>query len=364
MKIALIGFYGKNNFGDCLMEKHLRSILSKDNNEVVVYSDCDVPNVINAEKDNSYLQADLIVIGGGGIVVPEFCVLYKTRIQSLIDCKKPICFLNVNVTTVVLENIEFGNKIKQLNATWYVRDYESVEILKKLDIQSNFLPDVSFAPDIISTNKHRKKNLLIFLNGYAWANILTGPTDKVLLAQKNIIEIGKYLDWMTLWDWNIKLVPCQTEGMFDDRIVHCFLYSVLNNKNKCTLILDRLTPEEIIQMIETSSFVLSARYHPSVLAVASGTPLLDITHHDKNKKFLETVNMQANSLDFYLFHKELLIEKTKSIEAQPAHIIEILNFKNLWEKFQNEWGKAPISIENIEYEETRTKTSSQTPSSS
>ena len=137
MKIALCGYYAKNNFGDDMMADCLSEVLSSGGkNTVRVYSDTANLKVVNY-KNNSHLDNDIIVIGGGGIIDNKFWALTDENIDKLKN--KKIIFLNVNVYSEAIKNIDFVNKLKSFDASWWVRDKNSVELLSSVGIKSTFL---------------------------------------------------------------------------------------------------------------------------------------------------------------------------------------------------------------------------------
>ena len=94
MKIALCGYYAKNNFGDDMMADCLSEVLSfGGQNEVRVYSDSSNLKVINY-KNSSHLNNDIIVIGGGGIIDNKFWALQDENIDKLIASNKKIIFFS------------------------------------------------------------------------------------------------------------------------------------------------------------------------------------------------------------------------------------------------------------------------------
>ena len=124
MKIAICGFYGKKNFGDDLFQSKFLSIFNE--NEVNFYSDCVDIDVKNY-KDESFLNNDIYIIGGGNLINPSFWFFNQ-------NIKKPIYFLNVSVSKDILNNLDFIKKLQNINIQKiYVRDYESEKIFKELN---------------------------------------------------------------------------------------------------------------------------------------------------------------------------------------------------------------------------------------
>jgi polysaccharide pyruvyl transferase WcaK-like protein len=324
MNFALIGFYSKQNFGDNLMQKMLTDFLSG-YGSVTVYSDCN-HGVKHGKEDLSYLNSDTIVIGGGSLIYPDFWVFENLAHPSIV-------FLNVNVPKI--ENENFAQKLQSLKATWFVRDTQSVINLKEIGISSFYAPDIctnlKFKTNVIP------KKMCVFLNSYIFNDLFSDCVDLHLLAQKNILELAKYLNWMITFGWKIHLISCQTQGEIDDRIVSGVLYQYIKDKSCCDLSMCILDDEEIIKHICESDFVISSRLHSTLLCATLGIKFIDITHDDKNKMFLKDNNLLDNSVDYYFFNKDLLISKTQSIENSEIKNNIQKNAKENWKSFVYLW---------------------------
>ena len=305
MKISLCGFYGKNNFGDDLMQDCLSDVLSKIG-KVSVYSDIETSNIKDGTKCKDYLKSDLIVIGGGGIVSDNFWIFKNGGIDELISSCKRVVFLNVNVYSDLAWNKNFLSKIKSLNADWWVRDSESKKILSSVDINSEILPDVSFYKTNSHIKKTNNKQLILFPNYYAFFKSFTGSSvnDWVLL-QRNILVIADYLNWMISFNWNITISFCQY-GQVDDRAIGGMIYSLIKDKSKVVWDLSPISWEEKVNLIKKHDFVLSMRYHSTLVAVMNGIPCVDIVHHDKNKFFWKDLQFTNKSLNMYTIDIEQL----------------------------------------------------------
>lgn len=320
MNIALIGYYNHNNFGDDLLQNYLTEYLKR-YGAVTVYSDCeDEWGVRNGLKDKSFLKRDLIVIGGGSIVQPGFWVFQENLFG------KQIVFLNVNVGEIT--NEEFRAKLVNLKAKWFVRDTYSVECLEAIGIKAIYVPDIVSSVDI--EPKQEQKKISVFLNSYIFNKFFSDNQSDSSLAQKNLIEIAKYLDWMMEFDWKVEIIPCQIVGKYDDRIVSTILYGYVQNKDNCKMHFPGLPNNSIIRKIQESKFILSSRFHSTVLAIKAQKNFIDITHHDKNRMFLKDNGLEDHCIDYYLFNKESLIEKTQSIESKE-YVKRFSMSKKIWD---------------------------------
>ena len=110
MRISLCGYYGKNNFGDDMMATLLSEKISQNKHTIKLFSDCS--NGTFDYRKTSFLDTDLIVIGGGGIIDTKFWALNEANIEQIRESKIPIAFLNVNIYQESLSNSQFIKKYK------------------------------------------------------------------------------------------------------------------------------------------------------------------------------------------------------------------------------------------------------------
>lgn len=93
-----------------------------------MFSDCS--NGTFDYRKTSFLDTDLIVIGGGGIIDTKFWALNEANIEEMRESKIPIAFLNVNIYQESLSNSQFIKKLFDLDASWWVRDKFTHDELK------------------------------------------------------------------------------------------------------------------------------------------------------------------------------------------------------------------------------------------
>jgi polysaccharide pyruvyl transferase WcaK-like protein len=70
---------------------------------------------------------------------------------------------------------------------------------------------------------------------------------------------------------------------------------------KNLVIYDRLTVQKTLDMISTFDAVINTRLHSGIFSLISGVPFVDLTHHDKNKNFLETCGLQDFGISYWSF---------------------------------------------------------------
>lgn len=342
MKIALCGYYAKNNFGDDMMADCLSEVLSSGGKHTVrVYSDTANLKVYNY-KNHSHLDNDIIVIGGGGIIDNKFWALSEDNLDKLNN--KKIIFLNVNIYNETIKNIDFMNKLKCLNAHWWVRDKSSVDLLSSVEIESNFLPDITFKNNVDNKNKTNKKLLNVFLNFYALKGLFDHDNvSNWVECQAKAHELASYFDWLTTFGWNIQFVPCQTASDVDDRLISAYIFGLCKNKQKINWISKPTNWKNIVKIIMDSDLVISQRYHSTAFAVANGIRVVDVTHHSKNIEFLKDVGIVQAGVSLKGLTRPSLIEATRYAEHNSNFKNNLNNYKlsgsQKWVDFELEWSK-------------------------
>ncbi len=103
-----------------------------------------------------------------------------------------------------------------------------------------------------------------------------------------------------------------------------------------------LSWNKILERIAQSHLVMSMRFHSTTAAIACGAPVIDITHHDKNRRLLEELDLQAISADYWQLTGELLLEVTQNAENVGAYQDRLEDYREeahaRWRSFEEEWG--------------------------
>jgi polysaccharide pyruvyl transferase WcaK-like protein len=344
MKIALLGFYNKMNFGDDLMSEVLPQVLSRPNLDTCqAFSDANGKFAINGLVEPTYLQYDVIVIGGGGIIAPDFWAFANGGIESLALSQKPIAFVNVNVVSDYLESSDFVAKLRSLNARWWVRDQESVEMLNRCGIKAQMVPDISFRPGVINVvNADRPKRVSVFLNSYVLNNAFSHTSVSDYLHANEVMRtIASHLDWLMYFGYQITLYPAQVSKDIDDRIPSAITFALTKDKGKCQWISEPLNWRQLVQAISESRIVISMRFHSSAIALAAGVPVVDIIHHPKNDRLVKATHLQEASVSYDLLTNESLIKATQAAERLIPNSQEVQSYlaegRQRWEAFDQQW---------------------------
>ena len=343
--IAVVGWYGKKNFGDELMASRLSQVLSRNGNTVSIYSDLCADGVLDGTKDASYLDQDVIVIGGGGIVTTDFWALRQPMLEELRKSRALIAFLNVNVTPECCEDAEFTSNLRSLNARWWVRDQMSVEILAGVGIKAELVPDISFRVDLDRRDEAEPRSpyrqLSVFANYYTLEGLWENDLDRFIAAKKSANILAKYLDWMITFGWRVTFWPAQTAPFVDDRLAAAAVYAMMKNKEEATWVTECPDWKMLVQAVYASDLVVSMRYHTTTTALANGIPFVDITHHAKNRRLLAETSTSDMAVEFDQLSHHSLVRATQRAEVMSDDMKAIDAYRaeaqTRWNKFDLAW---------------------------
>lgn len=306
--------------GDDLMQHQLGGILSDCGfSEVGIYSDCEYFHVKNGLEDDSYLKADVIVIGGGGIIDPEFWVFSEGRIDKLLESGKKLVFLNVSVYQSILQQPEFVQKLTKMHGVWYVRDQKSRDLLKSVGIEARIVPDVLFSKPPQDLPPKDTRLMLVYPNYYAFDGHFngTGNWDDTLMYFMSVKILAQFIDWMTTFGWRVSIVSAQTSQHVDDRIIASTIYGHVKNKDSVNWVDFPLEYTEHEDLISQAKLVVSMRYHSSAMAVKHSVPCIDIIHHDKNAGLWDDVGVYDNRVTIP-FNMDNLIDAANASDKQSV----------------------------------------------
>lgn len=316
MEINLLGFYNHNNFGDTLMSQELyKQLLYSGHKSVTLYSDKKGSEAIDY-KDGFNYEADLNIIGGGGIVTPNFWFFKQGLDKKLKDGSK-LGLLNVNLTS---ESIPLLRAINDKLSFAVVRDYASFELINNIRSHgSNFkvlvAPDVSFLRSKIETVDD-EKYVSICLNSYVLNNYFSQDRRKQIYAEKFLTELSSFLIWVKSFGHKIQLIPSQVDREINDNRASALLDGMIGGADNW------IYDNEFTELyLAYSNLVISMRYHTTLAAVKYGIPFIDISHHSKNLNFLKENKLDDLSIDYWSCSLEQLKEtanKAKYSSQIPA----------------------------------------------
>jgi polysaccharide pyruvyl transferase WcaK-like protein len=95
--------------------------------------------------------------------------------------------------------------------------------------------------------------------------------------------------------------PMSTGSPHDDRATNAMVASRCKFWNKNLMIYERLSVQQTLDLISACDATISTRLHSTIFSLIANVPFVDLVHHDKNRSFLQTCNLEEYSLSYWSF---------------------------------------------------------------
>lgn len=300
MNISVLGFYNKKNLGD---ESYKISIPLLFPEYKFKFSD----------DANNLSGCDILFIGGGD-------VLHEPILKQIIGWKVKKIALSVTVTESSCFDL-----IKKLDKV-FVRDLKSLKVLRDHDIRGSYLPEFGL---ILFGNKDNGNKILrdklsirkgrvipVIMN----AHLISGSPD---IFARDFINFHKvcydFASVIDETDASFVFIPFSIKEPWNDLVPNYWLSSKCKWYNK-NLIISTNEIQDTLDIFAASDLIISQRFHSTIFAISNKKPFIDITHHDKNLGFLETMGLTERSINYWRFD----IDKMKNLINKPINLDSIL----------------------------------------
>jgi len=310
-RILISGYYGFDNAGDDSVLFGIIGSLKKQipDVELAVLSNKpdDTQRLFGIPSFNRWKirtiireinKSDLLVMGGGSLLqdaTSPRSVIYYLGIAMIAKLlKKPVIFYAQGIGPI---NKSISKKLVRLIVNEIdiitVRDRESKEDLvnlgvKKAPIYVTADPAVMINPSQINQEKGKEilyhyrndsSRPIMLISVRAWKNHHEFKKSIALLADE---YIGK--------GWDIFFLPMQNPA---DLKPSYDIIDLMEEKQHCYLITERLSYLEIMSLISCSDFVLGIRLHSVILAAALNIPFVGISYDPKMERFVQRLQMET-----------------------------------------------------------------------
>lgn len=285
--ITVLGWYGHGNVGDESYKASFPLLLPEYN---LTFTD---------SIGDDHRVSDAFILGGGAVVEKPFL-----KQLNGIDNK----FI-ISVTANKSSPIEMLKNFKQI----IVRDIKSQSELQTLGIKSTLMPDAAFllkadrneghqfVRDLFKQERHDLYNKVIVIVYNAHLGVIS---EDRCLARDHINFLKTANDLADIIDStpaSFIFIPFGQRDPWDDRITNSWLASRCKFWKKNVVIYDRITFQQTLNIIASSDAVVSSRLHATIFGCVANVPFVDITHHDKNLGFLQTVGLEDWSVPYWRF---------------------------------------------------------------
>lgn len=297
MKILCVGYYGKDNIGDESYKVAFPALWPFHE-----WKFAETPTVSLVD------WSDAIVLGGGNVLTPKFC-----RALEAYRSSKPIYAVSVGCLDADLDPYDL-----QMFEAVYVRDAWSWERLRKVGRHSEIIPDVVFGltPDRgnglallgrIRDEIHWKLpiNVGVTVNAHLTGFSVDGSPRYALARdafrfQQFSLELASVLDGVA---GNAVFLPYMTKKPYDDRAPNAWVASRMELYTKAHVVYGPLGVQDMLDLTSVLDLSITTRFHQAVFSAIAGVPFVDVSHHDKNKNFVESLGNLGRGVSYWDFQR-------------------------------------------------------------
>lgn len=305
--ILVLGWFGHGNTGD----EAYKIAFPK------VFPQYDFQFVDHIEQDH---KAEAYVLGGGNVLTSEF-INQLSKIngkqKSIISCSA--------FNDIKPDDLKLFDKI-------IVRDKLSLNKLQKLGLDCSLMPDLGFSFEvnysdgyIFLKNKFIEsrcelydKVITVVVNAYVAISGADARKSKDELAFLHFCySLAEIIDQVPA---SFVFIPFSTRFPADDRISNALVASRCKFWKKNIVVFDKLSVQDTINIIGASDAVISMRLHSTIFSCVANVPFVDITHHDKNLGFLDTIGKIDSSISYWNFDTDKCKRMINDMLKEPEPI--------------------------------------------
>jgi len=281
-------------------------------------------------------KPDTIILGGGDVLNMKFLDILEQHPQA----KKHALSINLRPEDIGDKLDPFGHII--------ARNFIN---LRMSNYKIQCFPDFTF---VLQPNRENGKQLLKTLfdkyKAELYENVVVLTLNSFLCVREKILardyvafdkicyDLSKLMDTTNA---SFVLVPFGNGFPQNDRISNAFVYANAKFWKKNLLLFEKISIQDTLDIFAAADAAISSRLHSAIFSCIGGTPFVDITHHSKNKMFLEFIGKSEWSLDFwhmdyykaqdllkdFLGNKEFFKEEVSKIDMSAKKLLSQLDIK-------------------------------------
>ena len=276
MKILVVGFYNKGNFGDNLMRQALASAFSSHGVE---------PTFVDKISSEDLVGVDGVAFGGGSILGDD-PVIDERAARALCDRVVPVFYVGVGAETSVSA---LHNKLLRVARVVAYRERDIADLAFLLPYERQHVDairDVLFVPNIEVVP--------------TWAD----PHWKHASWDRFKDETAQALDSLLDSGLSITFLSLCSNSMMDDTWVANEITSRMKRRQKLVNVEHANKFEDARRVFDFSRVVVTQRYHGIIASEAVGTRYVSIDHHDKLKN---ATPRRGTHVSYYQVTKDMLL---------------------------------------------------------
>jgi polysaccharide pyruvyl transferase WcaK-like protein len=250
-------------------------------------------------------KPETIILGGGDVLSPKFLKALEAHPQA----KKYALSINLRPEDINKQLAQFDRIIS--------RNFIDLRTVDNYKIQC--LPDFTF---VLEGNKENGKQLIKKLfdrhRSELYENVVVLTLNSFLCVREKILardyvafdkicyDLAKLMDHTNA---SFILLPFGNGFPQNDRISNSFVYANSKFWRKNLLVFEKLSIQQTLDIFAAADAAITTRLHSAIFSCIGGTPFIDVTHHTKNKMFMDFIGKSDWSFDFWHldYHRALAL---------------------------------------------------------
>ncbi len=268
MKILILGYYDRGNFGDEAYKVVMTEYLADYKLTFVCIDDINTINVNNFEG---------IVVGGGDIINDYFYNKLNPILETYCGFKIALSVGIPFPKLITTKYFEYYNHI-------FTRNYEDIRQLQRVTstYKAHFLPDLTFILD-------QPKRI----------PSISKPTCGIFLVQ-NLIkfpfimnDLIKFINMIST-EYNIIFYLFNTSNNKNENDLEIseIIAEQIQSKNKVTIDMNTYTPKQMLEQIVNLDFAVCVRFHAHIFCMLANVPFISISSTRKTKSLVNYADLQ------------------------------------------------------------------------
>ncbi len=328
-KILHYGWFMGDNIGDSQYSQSFPLLFPHDQHRFV-----------SSLQPSDISWSDEVIIGGGNIITNSFL---KSACEAVAG-KKPMKLHSVGCSD---RNVS-KDLLKKFKQIW-VRDARSQSILSGLSIASTLVPDASW---VLESSEARGRAL--WASSFAQRGLELYDRRVAVVLNSHLTSSPKGMlerdmaRWQAFANDMVEIIDgtyCSYGFLafgrklpWDDRVPGGWVAHKCKWVGKNLMVWDMWGVQDTLDFLAGADLVISMRLHSSLFSCIANVPFIDITHHDKNLGFLESVGLNDWSVPYWDFSRKALRDlmdhhwedhdrqRTRLREITKARKTELLNY--------------------------------------
>jgi len=258
---------------------------------------------VNNEFINTINSSDIVISTGGHHLTTRFApnlvselffdicttVLLSKKIYFWSQTFGPFDFTNKNNENALIQILKSSLKI-------FVRDIESVNVLKNLSIDIDFYKTYE---TVIGLNYLISSYILPSIRkNIVGITIYNAESRSIEDYNKYCQTIAQISDWLIENSFVVKFFPHEIiDAVVDDRNCIKDIVRIINHKDQILIENRDLSTIEHLEEISKCKVFIGHKTHSIIFALTVGTPLIAISYHPKTNDFLKQYSLEMNLIN-------------------------------------------------------------------